>query len=133
MSMSMRTRFSIAAPAAVGTIRGSKRSRLVVLALLILPLAACAVGPDFVSPAAPISDNFVGANNRSIKTNDGDYRDWWHTFHDPTLNRLIEIAYEQNLTLLSAGTRVLQARATLGIAIGVIVSADSAGHRQPDL
>ena len=116
--MSMRTRFSVAAPAAVGTIRGSKRSRLVVLALLILPLAACAVGPDFVSPAAPISDNFVGANNRSIKTNDGDYRDWWRTFHDPTLNRLIEIAYEQNLTLLSAGTRVLQARATLGIAIG---------------
>ena len=116
--MSMRTRFSIAAPAA--TIRGSKRSRLVVLALLILPLAACAVGPDFVPPAAPLSENFVGANNRSIKTNDGDYRDWWHTFHDPTLNRLIEIAYEQNLTLLSAGTRVLQARATLGIAIGVL-------------
>jgi NodT family efflux transporter outer membrane factor (OMF) lipoprotein len=114
--MSMRTRFSVAAAAA--TIRGSKRSRLVVLALLILPLAACAVGPDFVSPAAPISDNFVGANNRSIKANDGDYRDWWRTFRDPTLNRLIEIAYEQNLTLLSAGTRVLQARATLGIAIG---------------
>ena len=116
--MSMRTRFSVAAPAVVGTISGLQRSHLVVLALLVLPLAACAVGPDFVSPAAPISDNFVGANNRSIKTNDGDYRDWWRTFHDPTLNRLIEIAYEQNLTLLSAGTRVLQARATLGIAIG---------------
>ena len=69
VSMSMRTRFSVAAPAAVGTIRGSKRSRLVIIALLILPLAACAVGPDFVSPAAPISDNFVGANSRSIKTN----------------------------------------------------------------
>jgi NodT family efflux transporter outer membrane factor (OMF) lipoprotein len=118
--MRMRTRFSVAAPAVVGTIRGLQRSHLVVLALLVLPLAACAVGPDFVSPAAPISDNFVGANNHSIKTNDGDYRDWWHTFHDPTLNRLIEIAYEQNLTLLSAGTRVLQARATLGIAIGLL-------------
>jgi NodT family efflux transporter outer membrane factor (OMF) lipoprotein len=116
--MRMRTRFSVAAPAVVGTIRGLQRSRLVALALLVLPLAACAVGPDFVSPEAPLSENFVGANNRSIKTNDGDYRDWWHTFHDPTLNRLIEIAYEQNLTLLSAGTRVLQARATLGIAIG---------------
>ncbi|MCI0362548.1 MAG: TolC family protein, partial [Phycisphaerales bacterium] len=34
------------------------------------------------------------------------------------LDRLIAIAYEQNLTLLSAGTRVLQARALLGIAIG---------------
>jgi hypothetical protein len=29
------------------------------------------------------------------------------------------IAYEQNLTLLNAGTRVLQARAALGIAIGI--------------
>jgi NodT family efflux transporter outer membrane factor (OMF) lipoprotein len=116
--MSMRIRFSVATPAVVGTINGLQRSLLVVLALLVLPLAACAVGPDFVSPPAPISDNFVGANYRSIKTNDGDYRDWWRTFHDPALNRLIEIAYEQNLTLLSAGTRVLQARATLGIAIG---------------
>ena len=34
------------------------------------------------------------------------------------LNRLIEIAYDQNLTLVSAGTRVLEARAQLGVAIG---------------
>ena len=40
-------------------------------------------------------------------------------FRDPTLNRLIQIAYNQNLTLESAGTRVLQARAVLGIAIGI--------------
>ena len=44
---------------------------------------------------------------------------WWEGFRDPTLNKLIEIAYSQNLTLLSAGTRVLQARAVLGIAIGI--------------
>ena len=94
------------------------RSRLLVVASLVLPLAACAVGPDFVSPTAPLADNFTGANSHSIKTDHQDYRDWWSAFHDPTLNRLVQIAYNQNLTLLSAGTRVLQARAVLGIAVG---------------
>jgi outer membrane protein TolC len=46
------------------------------------------------------------------------YRDWWTVFHDPMLNRLIRTAYDQNLSLVSAGTRVLQARAELGVAIG---------------
>jgi len=118
MSMSMRTRFSVAAPAVLTTIRALKRSQLVVIASLVPLLAACAVGPDFVSPEAPLTENFIGANNRSVKTDHQDYRDWWRAFHDPTLSRLIQIAYDQNLTLLSAGTRVLQARATLGIAIG---------------
>ena len=61
---------------------------------------------------------FIGANNRSVKSTGRDYSDWWKSFHDPTLNQLIHIAYDQNLTPLSAGTRVLQARAVLGIAIG---------------
>jgi outer membrane protein TolC len=54
----------------------------------------------------------------SLKTGAYEYRDWWRAFRDPVLDRLIAIAYEQNLTLLSAGTKVLQARALLGIAIG---------------
>jgi outer membrane protein TolC len=41
-------------------------------------------------------------------------------FNDPVLLRLIELAYEQNLTLRTAGVRVLEARAQLGIAIGEI-------------
>src|ERR1700732_3846699 len=39
-------------------------------------------------------------------------------FRDPVLDRLIRVAYEQNLSLVSAGTRVLEARAQLGVAIG---------------
>jgi NodT family efflux transporter outer membrane factor (OMF) lipoprotein len=97
--------------------RGAARHTL--LAALVLPLAACAVGPDFIPPAALITDKFLGArNSRSIKADHQDYRNWWNAFHDPTLNQLVQIAYDQNLTLLSAGTRVLQARAALGIAIG---------------
>ena len=39
-------------------------------------------------------------------------------FNDPRLTRLIQLAYQQNLTLRTAGVRVLEARARLGIAIG---------------
>jgi len=89
------------------------------LALALIPgVAGCAVGPDFVTPAAPVAAKYLEWRNGSIGTNKEDYRDWWTVFHDPVLNRLIEIAYNQNLTLLSAGAQVLQARAQLGIQVG---------------
>jgi outer membrane protein TolC len=86
---------------------GRGPARRTLSAALALPLAGCAVGPDFVPPAVPITDKFLGARGGSIKSSHQDYRDWWRTFHDPTLNQLVQIAYDQNLTLLSAGTRVL--------------------------
>jgi NodT family efflux transporter outer membrane factor (OMF) lipoprotein len=87
---------------------------------VLLPLccAGCLVGPDFSSPSAPAAERWLEANDPSVDTRNQEYRDWWTVFHDPVLNRLIEIAYNQNLTLVSAGTRVLQARAELGVAIG---------------
>ncbi|MGJ4943533.1 TolC family protein [Bradyrhizobium sp. HKCCYLS1011] len=94
------------------------RFRWMLLAALVPPLAACAVGPDFFPPSAPLADKFLDTSNRSIKSGDQDYQGWWKAFHAPTLNELVLIGYNQNLTLLSAGTRVLQARAVLGIAIG---------------
>jgi NodT family efflux transporter outer membrane factor (OMF) lipoprotein len=85
-----------------------------------LPLGCggCLVGPDYRSPAAPVAERWLEANNTSVDTRSQEYRDWWTVFRDPALNRLIEIAYNQNLTLVSAGTRVLEARAQLGVAIG---------------
>ncbi|MFC1862449.1 hypothetical protein ACFL1Z_00665 [Thermodesulfobacteriota bacterium] len=43
---------------------------------------------------------------------------WWTVLNDPALNRIIEMAYEQNLPLRIAGIRILGARAQLGVAIG---------------
>ncbi len=88
-----------------------------VLALL-LPSSGCLVGPDFAPPSAPVADKWLESNNSSVDTRNQEYRDWWAVFHDPVLNRLIEIAYNQNLTLVRAGTRVLEARAQLGVAVG---------------
>jgi NodT family efflux transporter outer membrane factor (OMF) lipoprotein len=85
---------------------------------MLLPCGGCLVGPDFSAPSAPIADKWLESNNLSVDTRNQEYRDWWTVFHDPVLNRLIETAYNQNLTLISAGTRVLEARAQLGVAIG---------------
>jgi NodT family efflux transporter outer membrane factor (OMF) lipoprotein len=89
-----------------------------ITAALLVTVAGCAVGPDFAPPSAPVASNWLEWRNKSLQTGPEEYRDWWRVFHDPILDRLIDIAYSQNLTLLSAGTKVLQARAALGIAIG---------------
>src|SRR5271166_4541118 len=90
-------RLAGAAPLRAGR-RGAFIGRAV-LAALVPSLAGCAVGPDFAPPAAPVADQYLEAHNRSIVTGKQDYRDWWKVFHDPVLDRLVEIAYNQNLTL----------------------------------
>ncbi|OXE30364.1 hypothetical protein CA163_23740, partial [Vibrio parahaemolyticus] len=44
---------------------------------------------------------------------------WWQQFNDPTLNRLVELANEQNLDIEAAGLRIVQARSLLGISTGL--------------
>src|ERR1700751_3067263 len=85
---------------------------------LLLQCVGCLVVPDFSEPSAPVAEKWLEAGNASVDTRNQEYRDWWKVFHDPVLDRLIEIAYNQNLTLVSAGTQVLEARAQLGVAIG---------------
>ncbi len=87
--------------------------------LLALLLSGCAmVGPDFVQPKATLSQTWLDADDQRLETKPADYRGWWRVFNDPVLNRLIEKAYLENLSLKKAGVRVLEARAQLGIAIG---------------
>jgi NodT family efflux transporter outer membrane factor (OMF) lipoprotein len=76
------------------------------------------VGPNYGRPAAPVADEWIGANDPNVQNRH--VQDWWSVFNDPTLNSLIDTAYEQNLTLRVAGTRVLEARAAQAIAAGNI-------------
>ncbi len=98
--------------------------RLVLVAILLLQCSGCLVGPDFSEPSAPVANKWLESNDPSVVSAPLDTAgrrtdwDWWTVFHDPVLDRLIRVAYEQNLSLVSAGTRVLQARAELGVAIG---------------
>ena len=86
--------------------------------MMPLALAACMVGPDFKSADAPVAEQWLEAGDPSVRTDRQDYEQWWTAFNDPTLSNLIDVAYRQNLTLMAAGTRVLEARAALGVAIG---------------
>jgi NodT family efflux transporter outer membrane factor (OMF) lipoprotein len=89
------------------------------LALLLLATAGCTkVGPDYQTPSAPQDDGWLEAGDPKVSTEIPLEADWWKVFDDPILDKLIRLAYAQNLTLETAGLRVLEARARLGIAIG---------------
>lgn len=104
----------------IAALARNRAARFGRLAAAALPLVcgACMVGPDFKSPPPPVAAKYLEGDSPSVETRREEYRDWWTVFHDPVLDRLIAIAYNQNLTLVAAGTRVLQARAELGVAIG---------------
>jgi NodT family efflux transporter outer membrane factor (OMF) lipoprotein len=85
---------------------------------LALATCGCMVGPDYQSPTVAVATKYLEANQPSVDAKRQQYEVWWTVFNDPVLDRLIEIAYDQNLSLQAAGTRVLQARAELGVAIG---------------
>lgn len=98
---------------------GWARGLTVLLPLVLLSsLSACSVGPNFLTPDAPVAEKWRETGNPSVNTHKQNYRHWWSAYRDPTLDRLVEIAYEQNLSLMEAGARVLKARASLGHAIG---------------
>ena len=89
------------------------------MALGISALAgACMIGPDYKPPPTPVAKVWMEGGRASVDTARQEYRDWWSVFNDPVLSQLIDIAYRQNLTLMTAGVRVLEARAELGVAIG---------------
>src|SRR5512147_860528 len=91
----------------------------VALAALTLALAGCIeVGPDFTRPSSTVAQQWMEEGDARVDAaRDIDQR-WWTVFDDDVLDRLVETAYQQNLSLLSAGVRVLQARAQLGVAVG---------------
>ena len=92
----------------------------VFLALLVLfVLAGCTtLGPDFETPEAPVATEWTEVDPEMLSNQPADHPEWWTVFNDPVLNQLIETAQSQNFTLRSAGLRVLQAQAQLGIATG---------------
>ena len=93
-------------------------SRTPLLIVLALCVQGCVLGPDFKTPAASVADTWREQGNKAVDSTAAEHRDWWTVFNDPRLTRLIQLAYQQNLTLQTAGVRVLEARARLGIAIG---------------
>jgi NodT family efflux transporter outer membrane factor (OMF) lipoprotein len=90
--------------------------RIVLPASMTLLSACTTLGPDFRTPPADLEATW-GEKTHALST--GKLAgDWWSVFNDPVLDRLVQLATEQNLPLQIAGLRIFEARAALGIAIG---------------
>jgi len=85
---------------------------------LALALGGCAVGPDFIPPGAEVQDKWIESGDKRVASKNEVKTRWWRAFNDPTLDRLIECAAEQSLSVQVAGLRILEARAQLGVAVG---------------
>jgi NodT family efflux transporter outer membrane factor (OMF) lipoprotein len=86
---------------------------------LTLVLAGCTtVGPDFVQPKATLPLQWQQPDGGKYALTPLERGRWWEVFGDPVLDKLIALAYQNNVDLKIAGLRVLEARAQLGIAVG---------------
>ena len=82
----------------------------------LLALCGCLVGPNFAQPAVKLAPQY--STPGGAQTNAAANAIWWHNFNDPILDQLIQMGYQNNLSLQVAGLRVLQARAQLAAVVG---------------
>ena len=88
------------------------------------------IGPDFVTPHANLAGAWSTRDSARISTARPEDAAWWKSFNDPSLDRLIGLAYQQNPGLHQAGVNVLRARAQLGAAIGSLYPQQQQGFGQ---
>jgi NodT family efflux transporter outer membrane factor (OMF) lipoprotein len=89
------------------------------LLALVTALAGCAtVGPKFVEPPVAVNPQWTSKEAAQLDTSKAADAAWWRTFNDPVLDRLIDMAWHENLTLRAAGLRIAESRAQLAVAAG---------------
>ena len=76
--------------------------------LPVLLVAGCTVGPNYAPPKPDVPPAFVGA--ALPKTGDADLAQWWKTYRDPELDRLVAIALADSLDIRTAASRIRQSR-----------------------
>src|SRR6185437_14723034 len=92
----------------------SRTSKAIAGSLIVSALlAACAVGPDYVAPdtqMAPFHNAKVVADRQTTLPAPS-LDSWWTGFNDPELVKVVQRAFDQNLSLQAAIARVAQSRA----------------------
>jgi NodT family efflux transporter outer membrane factor (OMF) lipoprotein len=86
------------------------------LLVAALALTGCLAPFHYERPAVKLNEGWSQQDTRV----EGGAADgaWWRAFDDATLDRLIELAQDQNLSLQAAGLRIYEARAQLALAVG---------------
>src|ERR1700745_494336 len=93
------------------------RSTRWLMAIALVLLMGCTVGPKYKRPPVTVPDTYRGlAPDASPQTaaSLGDEK-WWTVFQDPQLQELVREALSQEYDVRIAATRVLQAQAVMGI------------------
>jgi outer membrane protein, multidrug efflux system len=85
------------------------------IALSLLALSACAVGPKYQRPEVEVPQAFRFTVTPEEAASIADLG-WWETYRDPILQGLIEEALRNNQDLRYAAARVTEARALVGVA-----------------
>jgi outer membrane protein, multidrug efflux system len=77
-----------------------------------LLLASCTVGPNYELPKVDVPAAFANAEMGAAGQNasEADLAEWWRQFDDPILDRLITDALAANLDIMTAASRIQQAR-----------------------
>ena len=92
--------------------------RLIALSLILLLASGCAVGPNYKRPSVDVPGAYRGAVAQEAQQpaaeSLGDQK-WWDLFQDKQLQDLIHIALRQNYDVRIAASRILEARAQVGI------------------
>jgi len=83
-----------------------------------LLLSGCTMGPNYKRPTVAVPPAYLGiAPDASAQTESASLGDekWWDVFQDEQLRSLVRTALQQNYDLRIAASRILEARAQLGI------------------
>jgi NodT family efflux transporter outer membrane factor (OMF) lipoprotein len=92
---------------------------LISLFLMLLLGGCISLGPDYQRPEAEVEADWLETEDSRVTSEPATDPKWWESaFQDPELDKLVEAALQQNLTLRSAGLRVLQSQQQLAIAVG---------------
>ncbi len=88
---------------------------LLVFAFIILFTQACAVGPNYERPetAASEQQSFINDFYEDKEAKAEGINHWWERIDDRLLNQYVDQLLEQNLELIQAAERVVQARASV--------------------
>ena len=71
-----------------------------------LLLAGCAVGPDYRRPDSTLPDRFSESDAVPLARSAAVQQEWWKLFQDPTLDGLMDKAFQYNTDLLLAVARL---------------------------
>src|ERR1700743_665389 len=93
------------------------RVHILSIAILLIPLYGCKVGPNYKRPALSTPDQYRGLAPDLGDQSGAPFADlkWQIVFQDKTLQELINEALTNNYDIRIAATRIVQAEASLGV------------------